>query len=391
MVQRKKKKKSKSQYQWVYTGKDKKNTTQSPSTSSATGESDQTTLAKTPLHQKFFNLQDDRQWLLKQIKRKRTELDNFIAGIRSLASEMFKQAAEPMQRLQAIDEEIHQIFAEVFKRKFGKKSRQDVERVYTQLQMMQVISHNPEWFAKLDAWDDEGDDEIEDDFDDMPPFDDFPGGNPFADAQSAPEPDATPDPPAHQRDMRQTFLRLASIYHPDRAGDEDTQAIHTEIMKEINRAYNDGDFARLLELEKQQQSGELDVTELEAGDDLERACQQLERDNNTLREQYEGIKTELRNLRNNTQEGEMLKTYRRAKKVGVDVFAQMAEEAQAEIEYMEMMRDFVRDFRDRKITIKDFLKGPSRGSAELTQEEMLLAMQDLLGIRVVDEEGFELF
>lgn len=389
MVQRKKKKKSKSQYQWVYTGKDKKNTTQSPSTSSATGEPDQTTLAKTPLHQQFFNLQNDRQWLLKQIKRKRTELDNFISGIRSLASEMFKQTAEPMQRLRALDEEIHQIFAEVFKRKFGQKSRQNVEGIYTQLQMMRVISPNPEWFAKLDAAD--GEDDEDDDFDDRPPFDEFPGGNPFANAQAAPEPDATPDPPAHQRDMRQTFLRLASIYHPDRAGDEDTQAIHTEIMKEINRAYKDGDFARLLELEKQQQSGELDVTELEAGDDLERACQQLERDNNTLREQYEGIKTELRNLRNNTQEGEMLKTYRRAKKVGVDVFAQMVEEAQSEIEYMEMMRDFVRDFRDRKITIKDFLKGPRRGEAELTQEEMLAAMQEMLGIRIVDEDDGDVF
>ncbi|NEO83122.1 MAG: molecular chaperone DnaJ [Spirulina sp. SIO3F2] len=379
-----KKKKNKQKYQWVYSGKKKKDTVDSSSKPDGTTESGSTTLAKTPIHQKFFNLQEDRQWLLKQIKRKRTELDNFIEGIRSLASEMFKQAATPMQRLQDIDSDIHQIFAEIFKRKFGKKSRQDVERIYTQLQMMGVISTNQEWFNTLDT--DDEDDDWDDGFDDMPPFDDFPGGNPFADAQSATEPEPTPDRPAHQRDMRQTFLRLASIYHPDRAGDEDTQAIHTEIMKEINRAYKDGDFARLLELEKQQQSGELEQTDLEAVDDLERACQQLEQENNTLREQYEGIKTELRNLRNNTQEGDMLKTYRRAKKAGVDIFVQMAEEAQEEIEYMEMMRDFVRDFRDRKITIKDFLKGPSRGSVELTQEEMLVAMQDLLGIRIVDED-----
>ncbi|MEM8639768.1 MAG: molecular chaperone DnaJ [Cyanobacteria bacterium P01_G01_bin.54] len=340
------------------------------------------TLSQTPLHQKFFDLQKDRQWLLKQIKRKRTELDNFIEGVRSLASEVFKQGAEPMQRLQALDAEIHQLFDDIFtKRKLGKKSRKDIERVYRSLQMMGVISPKLEFFE----------DEDEDEWDEPPSFEaddpDFAGGsNPF-NGCDGPEP--TPDRPENQRDMRQTFLRLASIYHPDRAEDEDTQAIHTEIMKEINRAYKDGDFARLLELEKQQQSGELDATELESGDDLEQACQTLERENHTLREQYEGIKAELRNLRNNTQEGEMLKTYRRTQKMGIDMFEQMMLEANEEIEQIEEIRDFVKAFRDRKVTIKDFLKGPTGSQGAVTSEDMMMALEDLLGVRVtIDPDLF---
>ncbi|MGB0563655.1 MAG: J domain-containing protein [Spirulinaceae cyanobacterium] len=340
------------------------------------------TLAQTALHQKFFDLQEDRQWLLKQIKRKRTELDNFIERVRSLASEVFQQGAEPMKRMQALDEEIHQLFDDIFtKRKLGKKSRKDIERVYRSLQMMGIISPRPEFFQ----------DENEDEWDEPLPFEDeepdFEGGNPFGSGSGdAREP--TPDRPENQRDMRQTFLRLASVYHPDRAEDEDTQAIHTEIMKEINRAYKDGDFARLLELEEQQQSGELDAREFESGDDLERACQTLERQNKTLREQYEGIKAELRNLRNNTQEGEMLKTYRQAQKAGVDMFEQMMLEANEEIEQIEEIRDFVQAFRNRKITIKDFLKGPASSRAPATPEEMMMALEDLLGVRVTVDPDF---
>lgn len=376
MPKKKKAKKSqkKSQYQWVYTGPDRKAKTSSESTSKSAPDADAQTLAQTPLHQKFFDLQEDRQWLLKQIRRKRTELNNFMEEMRSLASEIFKHSAEPMKQIQALDEEIHALFKEIFEtRKFGKKSRQDVERVYRQLQQMGVISYKPE-FDRVHVESDgvDFDPEFE------PPFGDEEGGPNFGAGGRNPfhaKPSPTPDTP--DRDMRQTFLRLAAIYHPDRAEDEAAMATNTEIMKEINRAYKDGDFARLLELEKQQQAGELDVTEFEAGDDLERACQKLERENGALREQYEGIKAELRSLRNNTQEGEIVKTYRQAKRAGLDMFEQMVAEAQEEIDFITDIRNFVQDFRDRKITIKAFLKGPSGGMAAPSPEEMLRALEEM--------------
>jgi hypothetical protein len=41
-------------------------------------------LALSSFHARFEQLEEDRQWLLKQIKRKQTELRNFLEQMRSL-------------------------------------------------------------------------------------------------------------------------------------------------------------------------------------------------------------------------------------------------------------------------------------------------------------------
>lgn len=323
--------------------------------------------------QRLLHLREDHEWLLKQIRRKRTELDNFMNDMREIMSEMFRVGQEPMKRTGELDEEIHQLFQEIFtQRKFGKQSRQRVETIYIRLQRQGVISYRP-------LNDEEFEDDDEEDLEDfMPP----PGGMPGAEQSHTFEPEPTPERPAHHREMRQTFLRLASIYHPDRATDATTQEQNTEIMKEINRAYRDGDFARLLELEQMQQEEAEEAIEINSDDDLDRACKKLERDNQTLRQQYEGIKAELRSLRNSTQEGQMLQAYRKCKKAGLDLFDQLQQEAAEEIEVLEELRDFVRDFRDRKITIKEFLSGPG-GAAEPSLEDIQELLAQMLGVRVV--------
>jgi len=50
--------------------------------------------------------------------------------------------------------------------------------------------------------------------------------------------------------MRDLFRRLATAIHPDKAQDADSQEERTEAMKEVTRAYRDGDLASLIELEK---------------------------------------------------------------------------------------------------------------------------------------------
>lgn len=103
------------------------------------------------------------------------------------------------------------------------------------------------------------------------------------------------------------------------------------MMKAINTAYKSGDFARLLELEQQQTSPE---EVLSAEGDVERQCQQLVQENQRLRDQYEGIKAELRQLRNSTQEGMMVKTHRKAAKEGIDFVEELLLESEAELSLM---------------------------------------------------------
>ncbi|MGF1498329.1 MAG: J domain-containing protein [Elainellaceae cyanobacterium] len=341
-------------------------------------------LALTPLHQKLANLQEERQWLLKQIRRKRTELDNFMNQMRDIVTEIFQRGAESFKEVREIDEEIHALFQEILtKRKLRKRSRQEVEDIYHILQFQGAIS-----LRQMEQDSDE-----ESGFDFFGEEEGFPcdGDRAAAGDRSSPfepppsESDADSQASHRQnRDLRQTFLRLAAIYHPDRATDEDEQIQNTEVMKEINRAYKSGDFARLLELERQQGNDSTEAV-ISASDDLEQACQRLERENESLQDQYEGIKAELRELRNQTQEGMMVTAYRRASREGFDFVEELLADSEMELASLRQLRDFVRDFRDRKITLKQFLAGPT---PTRTPEEMISAIEDLLGVQVVVDPDF---
>ncbi|MEO1298892.1 MAG: J domain-containing protein, partial [Cyanobacteria bacterium J06636_16] len=220
------------------------------------------TLASTARHQKLLTLQEERQWLLRQIRRKRTELDNFMAQMQDLVRELFQQGADLFTQLRDIDTEIHALFEELLtQRKMGQRSRQKVRSLYQSLQLQGVISFQP-LSGSTES----------DDF-----FADFSGeastdGSPFESEESffgfsnssSTHAEVPPQSPASEsasspqdRTFRQTFLRLAAIYHPDRAEDEDTQRQNTEVMKAINKAYKSGDFALLLELEQQQNQGDV--------------------------------------------------------------------------------------------------------------------------------------
>ncbi|MGF1522339.1 MAG: J domain-containing protein [Leptolyngbyaceae cyanobacterium] len=348
---------------------------QSPATES--------TLAPTALHQKLSTLQEERQWLLRQIRRKRTELNNFMAQMQDVVRELFHQGADLFNQLRDIDTEIHALFEELLtKRKMGQQSRQKVRSLYQSLQLQGTISFQPlSGFA-------ESNDFFADVAGETPtdgsPFEPEESGFGFPDSRGT-NAEVPPQSPTSEsasspqdRTFRQTFLRLAAIYHPDRAQDEDTQQQNTEVMKAINKAYKSGDFALLLELEQQQNQGDatLDVSAL--GDDLEQQCQQLAKENSGLREQYEGIKAELRELRNNTQEGMMVTTYRKAAKEGIDFTDELLQETAGEVAYLEKIRDFVRDFRDRKITLKAFLAGPQPDSPE----DLMAMMEQMFGISI---------
>ena len=341
------------------------------------------TLALTSLHQQLATLHEERQWLLRQIRRKRTELDNFIGQMHSLVRELYQQNSGIMAEIQATDDEIHDLFDQILSgRKLKKRARRQVENIYHSLQFQGIISFRT--FGGSDA---------------AEPFSTgFAGGSPG-------EPDGEPnrksdadepqqdspassqrDSPSQERAFRQTFLRLASIYHPDRADNEDAQRQNTEIMKAINAAYKSGDFARLLELEQQQLQGEL-KPEAVPGDDLERQCQRLERENEKLREQYEGIKFELRELRNRTQEGMMVKAYRKAVKEGIDFIDELVQESEMELASLQQVRDFVRDFRDRKISLQQFIAGP-RPTSQADLEELLFALEEMFDISTSGRPGF---
>jgi uncharacterized protein YukE len=308
-------------------------------------------LALSELHIRLAVLEKEHQRLLKQIKKKRTELKNFVEQMRSLATEVFHRGIPSLQKIADLDLEIHSLFDEILtKRKLGKQTQKKIEEVYYNLQFSGIISpkrNQPQDDPELDELFES--DEPEDEYS-IPPHE----GERQQEEQLESE-NLSTHRTEESRKIRQTFLRLAEIFHPDMVTDTETQMRHTEIMKEINKAYKEGDLARLLEIEQQHEVGELIDDNSE--DDVTRKCKRIEQHNELLKRQYENLKRELRQVKR-TPEGAMVSDYRKGVKQGADPMGEMLEEVEHQIEMIAQIRDFVQDFKQQKITIKEFLSGP---------------------------------
>ena len=331
------------------------------------------TLSLSHLHERFAGLQKEHQWLLKQIKRKRTEVNNFVNQMRSVALEAFEKTAPIYQKATNLDQEIHELFNEIFTtRKFGKKSRRQIEEIYQTLQVMGLISHRME-----DEEEDEGEE-----FDELFEFEEEEMNQFNEEAKKyyqeyRGENKENFEPARAKKDsknIRHIFLKLAEKFHPDKANDSETQARHTEIMKELNRAYQEGDLASLLEIEKNHQVEEILFSQDE--DEQTRRCKRLEKDNAILKKQYEHLKLELKLAKNNP-EGQMVKDYRKAKKQGIDMIAEMIKVIEKELKELVKIRDFVFQFKNKKMTIKEFLQGPRLGH-QMSEREQQEIMEELL-------------
>jgi hypothetical protein len=330
-----------------------------------------TPLALSDLHLQLEGLEKEHQSLLKQIKKKRTELNNFVEKMRSLATEVFHRVSPNMKTMAELDAEIHALFAEILNtRKMGKQTQKNIQSLYRSLQMGGIISYKP-----IEEEDD--DDELDELFEDNDSQENHQRRRQFWEAEQDSE-SPTVARTDESRKIRQTFLRLAEIFHPDKVKDNETQMTHTEIMKEINKAYQDGDLARLLEIERKYEVGE--TIDNNSEDDLSRRCKNIEQHNQILKNQYEKLKQELR-LAKNTPEGSMVADYKKAAKQGIDCIELMLETIQSQTKIVAEIRDFVQDFKDKKITIKEFLAGPE--SLRSVQEDM---MEELLE-RMMEEFG----
>jgi hypothetical protein len=308
-------------------------------------------LAVSDLRIRLEFLERDNEKLIQQIEKKRTELNNLLDRIREIGVEVAQRTAPIMQQLLDLDTRIHAIFAEIFKgRKLGKQSRKSIEKIYYTLQISGLISPSGHLYQDADEADQS---EAEDDWDKQDDDDFFGCGSrsPF---------NSEPEPPTIDRDeqkkIRQLFLRLADVFHPDKVQQDQDREYYTEVMKEINQAYQAGDLAKLLAIEKQHQMGE--TIDRDNEDDLTRRCARIEQENEFLNSQFANLKQELRDIKN-TEQGSVVAEYKKLTKNGLDPIGEMVAETESQIETIAEIHQFVTDFRDKKITIKDFMKGPA--------------------------------
>jgi hypothetical protein len=319
-------------------------------------------LAPSDLRLRLEALERDNEKLIKQIEKKRTELNNLLDRIREIGVEVAHRSAPILQQLLELDEKIHAVFAEIFTgKKLGKQSRKNIEKIYYTLQISGLISthHLPGKAEDTDAdLDDEDDWDAED-------FFGRGGRSPFDDEVASPQLDRD-----ELKKIRQIFLRLADVFHPDKTLDEHDREYRTEVMKEINQAYQAGDLAKLLAIEKQHQMGEI----IDRGneDDLTRRCAQVERENEFLTSQFANLKQEIRQTKG-TPEGSIVAEYKKLTKKGIDPIGEMVAETKSQIQIVADVHQFAIDFRDKKMTIKEFMKGPA-----VFQQMQMVSPEDLL-------------
>ncbi len=338
--------------------------TRKPASTVSVAQASSDGLAISDLRIRLEYLERDNEKLLKQIEKKRTELSNLLDKIREIGVEVAQRTAPIMQQLLDLDGKIHAIFKEIFNgRKLGKQSRKSIEKIYYTLQISGLISPSGHLYQDPDELDEEesdGDGWDEEDF-----FGRNHRSSPF---------DPEPEPPKIDRDelkkIRKIFLRLAEVFHPDKVLDGEHYEYYTEVMKEVNQAYQAGDLAKLLAIEKQHQMGE--TIDRNSEDDLTRRCARIEQENEFLNSQFANLKQELREVKS-TQQGSVVAEFKKVTKAGLDPIGEMLAETEAQVQTVTEIHQFVADFRDKKITIKDFMKGPSifQQMHQVSPEEIL--------------------
>lgn len=290
---------------------------------------------------RFPALQKQRDRLLLDVQRKKAAVERFATRAQAVARTALDKLGPLLKKQEAICAEIAALFDELLvPGRLPARARKEVAKVRRALEEQGVL-----------------------DLGDAPWAPDEPASAPGAEA--GPRSDHTELPPsgaAHRvapapqhgqaagRDsLRALFRRLALSVHPDRAAHEDDRARRTEAMKQVTQAYEDGDLARLVELETAWGTGQ----NLPAGSDEEARCRELERVIRELRTQANELRRELRQLEHSTPLS-LLETSS----------DDLATEAEAELRELEGLRDFVAAFRDGKVSLADFIRGPELGPDE---------------------------
>ncbi|HEY4185903.1 MAG TPA: hypothetical protein VGP07_12595 [Polyangia bacterium] len=305
--------------------------------------------------ERLLGLRRQHDRLLSDVARKRKALERAEVELERISAEVARRLTPVIEESSRIDAELHRLFDELFaKPKLSKRARRAIREVYEQLQDEGVLSVNErEGFGDAAAAPD-----LDEDGDDDPPQAEVPAAAPVNASAT----------------LRGIFLRLARALHPDRVQDDGEKDARTETMKEINRAYREGDVARLAELErnlKERGLFEGAAAGEGGGDDAERTCAALEETNEALRQQLKKLRRALRALRDSDM-GQMAAELERRRRLGVggDPFVNLDADAQADLERFRLLRDYVRAFLDGEITLDDFLAGPPSDEDELDFEDL---------------------
>jgi len=177
--------------------------------------------------------------------------------------------------------------------------------------------------------------------------------------------------------VRTLFRKLALALHPDKVQDSGERATLTAVMKEVTRAYELGDVARLVELERSWLAA---AVPSEPDEELARRTAQLLEANQELRQQLRGLSAELKALRDSVASSigprgseQRGPGQRGPRQRGASDWTSelLFAELERELGEVQALRDLARNFRDGEINLSEFLAGPAWAEDEFERAERL--------------------
>lgn len=283
----------------------------------------------------------ERARLLREVQKKQRQLEQVKARLRQAADEAVARMAPILERQHRLALDLASLFDELLGNpRLAVRARKQLERLRRSLELQGVL-------------DPREDDDADAEEDDEAPF----GREGHAHPPHGTPRDARPPrgAPAERevagatqvgqtrRSLRDLFRSLARAIHPDQARREDERERRTEVMKQVTRAYEDGDLARLIELESAWQNEQA----LSGSGDPELRCRELSRLNRELLDQLREVTRELRDAKRELAESELAFPP-----------AELVELAQLELDDVEAICDVLRRFRDGRVSISDLMDGP---------------------------------
>jgi hypothetical protein len=297
-------------------------------------------LRHSPARQRLCAAEREHERLLNEIRKKKAARETSESTARDAARALDARLGPLRDALCAVVAEVQAIFTSLLgaDSRLSRRDKVRVRRAYGHL------------LPEREAADEAGPPEAE-----RPPC----GGTPGARRRGAPEAEAGYSAPKPKDQgpclLRSLFRKLAIALHPDKEQDPKQRATLTSVMKEVTHAYEIGDVARLVELDRSWLAAPVPC---EPEQDVERSTQLLLQANQELRRQLRALSAEVKSLRDSVAVAFGPARGGRGRGAGDGGQDWLLSELERELTEMQSLRDFARAFLDGDVSLSEFLLGP---------------------------------
>lgn len=330
------------------------------SVSAADAESPEAGLVvhRSPQQQRVELLEKEHERLLRDIAKKRAAVQATSELARDLMNAFFASVSPLKAQLEGLVREVRDLFESLLgpTSRLGRRDKTKVRNIYATVMNglppdLQQIAFDEDDAASFDV-DDFGDDAENTTHSrrgstrSARSDDELPGDAGY----SAHKPDAE-----RASTLRALFRRLAIALHPDKVQDPGEKEERTAVMQDVTRAYEAGDVARLVELER---SFLASMPTPDDPDALQRQEQRLCKANEELRRQLRQLTAEQKAVRDSVPVRIDLRSRGKAQQEAKRELDGILAGAQREVDEFRALRDFVQSFANGKIGLLEFLSGP---------------------------------